>query len=139
MNFDKIIIKIFEKHTLQGTQGKIKDKFALNGNQEPIEDEIIKNVKDIGFDYGFVTESVSVIYDDDGFSRVLIETFNASFIMDHIKDLEKKLLVQNNPQVLLGALNKAICMLDDYNNMYGDEMPKTEEISDLDEILRLHQ
>ena len=41
-------------------------------------------------------------------------------------------------QILSSALNKAITMLDDYNNMYGDVMPKTQEISDLDEILKLH-
>lgn len=139
MDVDKTIIKIFENHTLLNTPGRIKDKFSLKGNYEPTESLIIKKVKEVGYDYGFITESVSVIYDDDGFSRVFIETFNAGFVMEHIRGLEKKLLVQNNPQVLLGALNKAISMLDNYNNMYGDKMPKTEEISDLDEILKLYQ
>jgi hypothetical protein len=40
--------------------------------------------------------------------------------------------------VLLGALNRAIIMLDDYNNMFGDKMDKTLEISGLDEILKLN-
>ena len=79
-------------------------------------------------------DGVSVIYDGESFTRVVAECYDSDRVMDHIRSLEGKVAKPN--EVLKSALNKAITMLDDYNNMYGYEMPKTEQISELDEILK---
>jgi|TARA_R110000787_G_scaffold90130_1_gene190593 hypothetical protein len=135
---DKAVRPLFKQFTKENIIGKIKFKFAMGGNLEPIEPEIIKCVKDIGFKEEFIVQKVSVIHDDDNFSRVFIECYDANNIMLSLENLEKRELVQSNPEVLKSALNKAIMMLEDYNNMYGDQINKTDEINDLDEILNLH-
>ena len=135
---DKAVRPLFKQFTKENIIGKIKFKFAMGGNLEPIEPEIIQCVKDIGFKEEFIVQKVSVIHDDDNFSRVFIECYDANNIMLSLENLEKRELVQSNPEVLKSALNKAIMMLEDYNNMYGDQINKTDEINDLDEILNLH-
>ena len=135
---DKAVRPLFKQFTKENIIGKIKFKFAMGGNLEPIEPEIIKCVKDIGFKEEFIVQKVSVIHDDDNCSRGVSEWYDANNIMLSLENLEKRELVQSNPEVLKSALNKAIMMLEDYNNMYGDQINKTDEINDLDEILNLH-
>lgn len=131
-----MIEPLFESLKAEYLLGRQTIKVSLSGNHEPSELEIVKEVEEIGFDCGFRMDGVSLIYDDDGFTRVFIHCYDADRIMDHIKSLEGQ--VERPNQVLKSALNKAITMLEDYNNMYGDLTPKTQEINDLDEILKLH-
>ena len=137
-NLKNLIEPLFESLKAEYLLGRQTIKVSLSGNHEPIELEIVEEIEEMGFDCGFVMDGVSVIYDDDGFSRILIHCYDADRIMDHIKSLETK---ADNTAVsyLCSALNKAITMLDGYNNMYGDEMPKTQEISELDEILKAYK
>jgi len=124
------------------TVGLIELKISVSGNYEPIQDEIYKFIDEAAFDENLVLSpdnGVNVLYDDDGFTRIFIKVYDTDRLFDYIKELEKRVQVRENPQVLLSTLNKAITMLEDYNNMYGDKHNKTQEINDLDEILKLHQ
>lgn len=122
-NLKRIIGPFFDGFREEKTTGKISFKISMTGNQEPIEDEISSELKNIAFEEGFIITRVSAIHDDDGFTQIFIDCYNAYYVMDHIGNLEK-------------ALNKAIIMLDDYNNMYGDKTNKSKEIIELDKALK---
>lgn len=132
-----IILKAYkdEYHT-----GPMPIKISLAGNHEPEQKEIQKVLKKEAFDSGFIIRDINVLHDDDddrsGFTRVTANVIDNDTLLDYIIQLENK--IERPNEVLKGALNKAITMLDDYNNMYGDVMPKGEQISDLDEILKMN-
>lgn len=128
---------IFESIKSEHNTEPTRVKFSLTGNHEPVEAEIQKSLEESSFNEGLILRDLFILYDDDGFTRITANVLDSDTMLDYIKQLENKQTPESK-QILQSALNKAITMLDDYNNMYGDVMPKTQEISDLDEILKLH-
>jgi len=110
-------------------------KISKRGNLE-IREKIVKNIiNESSKKYNCIIDDISIIYDDDDFTRIFISFYDSNTLIEYIKTLEKQ-EKHPNIEIIKSALNKAITMLDDYNNMYGDQMPKTKEISDLDEVLK---
>lgn len=133
-----IVEPLFKQEKKESIIGLIKLKFSMSGNQEPVEFEIEKIINEVAQKIGFRINQVSVLYDSDGFSRIFIQCYDNDTFMNHIKNLEKKAIIDKRPNSLLIALNKAIRLLDNYNNMHGDTINTTTEITSLDEILKLH-
>ena len=135
-----MICNILECYKEEYHTGPMPIKISLAGNHEPEQKEIQDVLEKEAFDCGFIIRDINILHDDDagkGFTRVTANVLDSDTLLDYIRELENKSTTMSK-QILSSALNKAITMLDDYNNMYGDVMPKTQEISDLDEILKLH-
>ncbi len=133
-NLKPVIEPLLKKFKEEKIVGLIEFKFSMPGNQEPVEFEIEREINKIAIKQRFIVNKVSVIYNGETFSKVFVDCYDVETILEHLQILESA----KSNDVLLGALNRAIIMLDDYNNMFGDKMDKTQEISDLDEILKLH-
>ena len=122
--------------------GPIPIKISKKGNWEPMEKEIREKFETVALRQLFIIRSIEVLHDDDddrgGFSRITANVLDANNVIDYVEILESK-VDGGAVKILSSALNKAISMLDDYNNMYGDVMPKTQQISDLDETLKQYQ
>ena len=122
--------------------GPVPIKISKKGNWEPEQKEIQEAFEKIAFDEGFIMRNFNVMHDDDddqgGFTRITANCLDVDTIQDYIVKLEK-IQTPEAVNILSSTLNKAIAMLDDYNNMFGDTMPKTQQISDLDEILKQYQ
>jgi hypothetical protein len=134
-NLKPVIEPLLKKFKEEKIVGLIKFKFSMPGNQEPIEFEIEREINRIAFRQGFIINKVYVMYDGDCFSKVFIYCYDIETIFEHLQILESA----KSNDVLLGALNRAIIMLDDYNNMFGDKMDKTLEISGLDIVLKMQK
>lgn len=121
--------------------GPIPIKISKKGNWEPVEKALQDEFERVAFDEGFIMRNFSVLHDDDddqgGFTRITANCLDADTILDYITKLEGRNTPESHNR-LASALNKAIKLLDNYNNMYGDTMNKTTEISELDEILKLN-
>ena len=70
--------------------GPIKLRFSMNGNREPEEAAIKEIVKEVCEQKGFILKDLGV-YNDDGFSRLIIELFDKKTILQYIEYLEGKL------------------------------------------------
>ena len=139
-NLNQLLTDILLATKAEHQTGPVPIKISKKGNWEPEAKKIEDEFDHIAFQEGFVMRNFSVLHDDDddqgGFTRITCNCLDMDTLFDYISNLEKK--VDKPNEVLKSALNKAITMLDDYNNMFGDQVNKTQEITDLDEILKLH-
>jgi hypothetical protein len=121
--------------------GPVPIKISKKGNWEPMQKEIQEALEKVAFDEGFIMRNLNILHDDDddsgGFTRITANCLDADTIQDYIVQLEGRNTPESHNR-LASALNKAIKLLDNYNNMYGDTMNKTIEIIELDEILKLN-
>jgi len=118
--------------------GPIELKITMKGNGELIEEDIQKQCINAAIDEGFHLSSLQVIYDEDGFTRIIVKAYDNATIISHIRNLEKRDQVRSNPRQMLNAFNKAIIIADDFNNQFGEgKHNKTVELNEIQEIFEL--
>lgn len=111
----------------------IKLKLTSNGNKEPFYAEIEDVCKRLCNKYGFHLKDVTVLYDDDGFSRIFIEIINIKYLNNYINELEKDLKTCKNPVNYIENFRKAFNIANHFNNMFGQGIHnKDKELNELE-------
>ena len=115
----------------------VRLKVTIPGNKEMFSLEISENVQEACSELGFHLQSCFV-FSDESWTDVKIEVIDLKHLSSYIDTLNKKLQVRDTPRMYINAMNKAIMMLENFNNMHGNDKT-TREINELDDILKLLQ
>ncbi len=118
-------------------RGVVKLKVTIPGNKEMFSIEIEDDIKLACSEIGFHLQSCFV-FNDESWTDVKIEVIDLKYLSSYIDTLNKKLQVRDTPRMYINAMNKAIMMLENFNNMHGNDKT-TREINELDNILKLLQ
>jgi len=114
----------------------INIKLNVPGNKEPLFDEIKSICKKICDKNNFHLKEISVLYDDDHFSRIFIEIINSKFLNEYISGLEKDLKILKNPKNYIENFRKAFNLANHFNNMFGSGIHnKDKELNELEKFL----
>ena len=115
-------------------------KIQMPGNVEMFDKEFKELTSFQVHKHNFILNKFFIIYDEDGFTTIMIDVLSAQLVEEYITELEKKIKLRNTPKMYLSALNKGIMLLEHFNNKYGEGIDnRTEEINELDNILKLLQ
>ena len=110
--------------------------FSIKGNLEPFEQDIEDELSSM-----FILNKTTILslttLEDEGRTRMTLKFMETKHIGKHIDMLNEKLRIRQTPKQYLPALNKAIMIAEQFNNLFGEGIHnKTAEINELDEILQ---
>ena len=138
-NFEKSIKELFLIAKKDSEANTHTFKISLSGNVEMFENELKEQSINVACKLGFIVKHFSV-FADDSWTSVKIELVCINYIDKYISELEKKIKLRDTPKMYLNALNKAIMLLENFNNKYGEGIDnRSAEITELEEILKLLQ
>jgi hypothetical protein len=129
--------KLIAEATKNNEQGPHTFRTRVNGNWEPIDNEVKESMKTLFSGSLMMLSDLYVIFNGE---HTIIETvcYDVRHVLSYVKELETKVKALERPEYAIKALSKAIIILDDYNNRYGSEhWNRTKEITELDETLKL--
>ncbi len=143
------LIKEYEENPLKTPEDSMQLIIALPGNWEP-QSKLINDIIDLllsSINGSLVTHPFIIHDNDDDLEGTGWTNLSFSFILnknitEYLTGVTKKIknftFVLGKNQSLANALNKAIIICDNYNNMFGDQngWNKTEQIQELDRILK---
>lgn len=138
-HYPKHIKELFSIALKEGKDDVVSFKLSISGNVEMYEKELKVQTIVEASSLGFVVKKFSA-FADEAWTTIRIELIHVDYIEKHLLELEKKIKLRDTPKMYLNALNKAIMLLENFNNKYGEGIDnRTAEINELEEILRLLQ
>ena len=138
--FIEVLSKMLQISKLERNEMTLSFKIQLPGNVEMFDKEFKEMTSFQVHKHNFILKKFFIIYDEDGFTTIMVDVLSAQLVEDYITELEKKIKLRDTPKMYLSALNKAIVLLEHFNNKYGEGIDnRTEEINELDNILKLLQ
>lgn len=138
--FIEVLSKMLQISKLERNEMILSFKIQLPGNVEMFDKEFEELTSSQVHKRNFILKKFFIIYDEDGFTNIMIEVLSPELIEEYVLELEKKIKLRDTPKMYLSALNKAIVLLEHFNNKYGEGIDnRTTEINELDNILKLLQ
>lgn len=131
-----LMSKLIAQATKENEEGAHTFKVRVSGNWEPIDNEVKESMVTLFSGSSMMLSDLFVIFNGE-FTIIEIRSYDVRNILSYVKGLEEKVDALDSPNFAIKTINKAISLLDDYNNMFGDKMNKTKEITQLDEALKM--